>query len=49
VEEVADRIGIILQGQLVLVGRCVELKQQVGQNASLEDAFLRIVEDRKKA
>ena len=43
-EETCDRIGIILQGQLVAVGTLEELRQQTGAhaNSKLESVFLKL-------
>jgi ABC-2 type transport system ATP-binding protein len=44
-ERMADRIGVISGGRLVVEGTLEELREQVGQGrASLEDMFLAIVE-----
>lgn len=39
-EEMADRIGIMLQGKLVAVGTREELRRQSGDQGPLEDIFL---------
>jgi len=39
-EEMADRIGIVSQGQLVAVGTREELRRQSGSDGALEDIFL---------
>jgi ABC-2 type transport system ATP-binding protein len=41
-EETCDRIGIILQGQLIAVGTLEELRRQAGahSNSKLESIFL---------
>lgn len=43
-EETCDRIGIILQGQLIAVGTLEELRQQAGahSNSKLESIFLKL-------
>ena len=40
-EKVCDRIGIIHQGKLIVVGTLAELRSQIA-NASLEDIFLQL-------
>jgi ABC-2 type transport system ATP-binding protein len=44
-EELADRIGILHQGQLVAVGTLEELYQQSGQEGALEEVFLSLTEE----
>jgi ABC-2 type transport system ATP-binding protein len=39
-EELADRIGILNQGQLIAVGSRDELRRKSGHDGALEDAFL---------
>jgi ABC-2 type transport system ATP-binding protein len=41
-EEIADRIGIILDGRLVALGRLEELAAQSGVGGHLEDVFLKL-------
>ena len=42
-EELADRIGIIGQGQLVALGTLEELRRQTTGTRALEDIFLSLV------
>jgi ABC-2 type transport system ATP-binding protein len=45
-ERVADRIGVISRGRLIVEGTLDELRDRVGRrHASLEDMFLAIVEE----
>ena len=44
-EEIADRIGIISEGKLVVLGTLAELRKQVGADDSLEDIFLQLTAD----
>lgn len=44
IEFVSDRVGIISKGQLMVTGRCDELKQRY-QAANLEEVFERVVND----
>ena len=39
-EELADRIGILNQGQIIAIGTRDELRRKSGQDGALEDAFL---------
>lgn len=41
-EELCDRIGIILGGQLIALGALDELQQQAGNEGRLEDIFLQL-------
>lgn len=43
-EEVADRVGIILDGRIVAVGGVAEIRRRAEAGGNLEEAFLRIVE-----
>jgi ABC-2 type transport system ATP-binding protein len=45
VEELCDRIALMTQGRTVAVGTPVELKAQVGPDASLDDVFARLVRE----
>ncbi|MDA7633074.1 ABC transporter ATP-binding protein [bacterium] len=47
-EEMADRIGIIHQGQLIAVGNREELRQLSGVDGALESAFLTLTSDEPK-
>jgi ABC-2 type transport system ATP-binding protein len=40
-EKICDRIGIIYQGKLIVVGTLAELRNQIA-NASLEEIFLQL-------
>ena len=44
-EEVADRIGVINNGQLIMTGTMAELKKQSRVNGNLEDIFLTITQE----
>ena len=44
-EEMADRIGIIHQGQLIAVGTREELRQLSGKDGALESAFLSLTSE----
>jgi ABC-2 type transport system ATP-binding protein len=46
-EEIADRIGIIHQGQLVAVGTQEELRSKSGSEGALESSFLALTADEK--
>jgi ABC-2 type transport system ATP-binding protein len=41
-EELCDRIGIILGGQLIALGTLDELQRQAGNEDRLEDIFLKL-------
>lgn len=43
-EDIADRIGIILNGSLIAIGRMAELRTQAGMEGKLEDVFLKLTE-----
>ena len=44
-EDIADRIGIIAGGRLIALGKLGDLRNQSGDNGSLEDIFLKLTED----
>lgn len=44
-EELADRIGIIHQGRLIVVGTSEELRRQSGATGPLEDVFLALTSE----
>ncbi len=44
-EDIADRIGIIMNGSLIAVGRMGELRTQAGVEGRLEDVFLKLTEE----
>ncbi len=46
-EEMADRIGIILNGKLIAVGTREELRQQSGASGALEEIFLSLTAEAK--
>jgi ABC-2 type transport system ATP-binding protein len=46
-EEMADRIGIILGGELIAVGTREELRKQSGTSGALEEIFLSLTADAK--
>jgi ABC-2 type transport system ATP-binding protein len=43
-EEVADRVGIILEGRVVALGSVDELRRQANHDGRLEDVFFKITE-----
>lgn len=43
-EKLCDRVGIIAEGRLVAVGTLEELRKKAGSDSSLEEIFLRTVE-----
>ena len=43
VEELCDRIALIVHGRIVTIGTASELKAQVGPKATLDDVFNRLV------
>ena len=43
-EDIADRIGIIMNGRLAAIGPVAELKRQARTDGKLEEAFFRITE-----
>lgn len=43
-EKLCDRVGIIADGRLVAVGTLEELRKQAGSDSSLEEIFLKTVE-----
>lgn len=48
-EEMADRIGIINGGKLIAVGTREELRKQSGSSGQLEEVFLALTTEEKKA
>jgi ABC-2 type transport system ATP-binding protein len=48
-EEVSDRVGIIMNGTLVALGTCDDVKKLKSGSDSLEEAFFHIVEGRRPA
>ena len=43
-EDIADRIGIILNGSLIAIGHMADLRTQAGMEGKLEDVFLKLTE-----
>ncbi|HEU4339523.1 MAG TPA: ABC transporter ATP-binding protein [Planctomycetota bacterium] len=43
-EDVADRVGIILEGRVVALGTVAELRRQANHDGKLEDVFFKITE-----
>jgi ABC-2 type transport system ATP-binding protein len=43
-EDIADRIGIISHGELIIIGTAQELITKTGVNGGLEEAFLALTE-----
>jgi ABC-2 type transport system ATP-binding protein len=48
-EEIADRIGVIANGQLRFLGTVEELRQQLASNDTLEQLFLTLTEENPEA
>lgn len=48
-EEVSDRVGIIMNGTMVALGSCDEVKKLKSGSESLEEAFFHIVEGQRQA
>lgn len=46
-EKICDRIGIINQGKLIMVGKVEEIKLKFSKDTSLENIFLEITENEK--
>ena len=44
-EDVADRVGIILEGKVVALGTVADLRRQSGHDGRLEDVFFKITEN----
>jgi len=44
-EDVADRVGIILEGRVVALGTVAELRRQANHDGKLEDVFFKITEE----
>jgi ABC-2 type transport system ATP-binding protein len=44
-EEVADRVGIILEGRVIALGTVDELRKQANHDGRLEDVFFKITEE----
>lgn len=44
-EEIADRVGIIHEGELIACGSLAELREASGVDGRLEEVFLRLTED----
>jgi ABC-2 type transport system ATP-binding protein len=44
-QELADRIGVIHQGELIGCGSLTELRQQASLDGSLEEVFLKLTEE----
>ncbi|HZN62053.1 MAG TPA: ABC transporter ATP-binding protein [Planctomycetota bacterium] len=44
-EDVADRVGIILEGKVVALGTVDELRRQANHDGKLEDVFFKITEE----
>lgn len=45
-EKLCDRIAIIDKGRIIFTGTCEELKEKAKTNASLEESFLKLVDDK---
>lgn len=46
-EKICDKIAVIDKGKIIFVGTCEELKEQVKSSSSLEESFLKIIEDKE--
>lgn len=44
-EKLCDKIAVIDKGKIIFVGTCEELKEKVKANTSLEESFLKIIEE----
>ena len=44
-EKLCDKIAVIDKGKIIFVGTCEELKEKSKNNASLEESFLKIIEE----
>ncbi len=44
-EKICDRVGIINKGRLLYVGKVQNLRDELGQNGSLEEMFLELTEN----
>lgn len=44
-EKLCDKIAVIDKGKVAFVGTCEELKEKVKANSSLEESFLKIIEE----
>ena len=45
-EKICDKIAVIDNGKIIFVGTCDELKEKTKNNTSLEESFLKIVEEK---
>jgi ABC-2 type transport system ATP-binding protein len=48
-EDVADRVGIILEGRVAALGTVAELRKQANHDGKLEDVFFKITEGQQSA
>lgn len=46
-EEIADRVGIIHEGELIACGSMEELRRESGVDGRLEEVFLRLTEEKR--
>lgn len=44
-EKICDKIAVIDKGKIIFVGTCEELKEKYKTNSSLEESFLKIIEE----
>lgn len=44
-EKLCDKIAVIDKGKIIFVGTCEELKEKSKNNSSLEESFLKIIEE----
>lgn len=45
-EKICDKIAVIDKGKIIFVGTCKELKEKSKNNYSLEESFLKIIEEK---
>lgn len=45
-EKICDKIAVIDKGKIIFVGTCEELKEKSKNNFSLEESFLKIIEEK---
>ena len=44
-EKICDKIAVIDKGKIIFIGTCRELKEKSKNNSSLEESFLKIIEE----
>lgn len=45
-EKICDKVAVIDKGKIIFVGTCEELKEKAKSSSSLEESFLKIIEDK---